>query len=558
MLYWTRSAERRRLEGLLRSQASAEFKLDGTLVNANAGFLNLLGYRLDEIRGRHHSLFVDPAEAASAAYQDFWDTLRRGEAQSAEFVRRAKDGTTRWIRGSYNPILDRRGRPCRILKIATDTTDCKQRDLDRVAQLEALHRSQAVIEFDVDGQVLAANDAFLSTFGYTAEEIVGQHHRMFVDPQEARGEAYRLFWETLRQGRFQSAEFRRFAKGGREVWIQASYNPVFGPDGTLRKVVKFATDVSAQVAQRQQFELLSLVANGTDSSVVISNADGLIEYVNPGFTKLTGYSISDVVGKRPGKLLQGPHTDRETVRRIGMQLGRRQPFYDEILNYNRNGEPYWISLSINPVFDAAGTLTQFISVQTNITRTKLQGIEDATRLAAIRASTATADWNGAGELLDVSPPLLTLIGAESLEGARQALEVVWRQVGSGEAGQRLAQGETVETTATLQGVGGRTGEVLALRCTFNPIFTVERSLAKVAMYAIDISAEQKTLERVRTVIGTIDSLAMQTSLLSLNAAIEAARAGDAGRGFAVVAGEVRMLARRSADSASEIAAMLRP
>ena len=169
MLYWTRSAERRRLEGLLRSQASAEFKLDGTLVNANAGFLNLLGYRLDEIRGRHHSLFVDPAEAASAAYQDFWDTLRRGEAQSAEFVRRAKDGTTRWIRGSYNPILDRRGRPCRILKIATDTTDCKQRDLDRVAQLEALHRSQAVIEFDVDGQVLAANDAFLSTFGYTAE-----------------------------------------------------------------------------------------------------------------------------------------------------------------------------------------------------------------------------------------------------------------------------------------------------------------------------------------------------------------------------------------------------
>ena len=558
MLYWTRSAERRRLEGLLRSQASAEFKLDGTLVTANASFLNLLGYRLDEIRGRHHSLFVDPAEAASAAYQDFWDTLRRGEAQSAEFVRRAKDGTTRWIRGSYNPILDRRGRPCRILKIATDTTDCKQRDLDRVAQLEALHRSQAVIEFDVDGHVLAANDAFLSTFGYTAEEIVGQHHRMFVDPQEARGEAYRLFWETLRQGRFQSAEFRRFAKGGREVWIQASYNPVFGPDGTLRKVVKFATDVSAQVAQRQQFELLSLVANGTDSSVVISNADGLIEYVNPGFTKLTGYSISDVVGKRPGKLLQGPHTDRETVRRIGMQLGRRQPFYDEILNYNRNGEPYWISLSINPVFDAAGTLTQFISVQTNITRTKLQGIEDATRLAAIRASTATADWNGAGELLDVSPPLLTLIGAESLEGARQALEVVWRQVGSGEAGQRLAQGETVETTATLQGVGGRTGEVLALRCTFNPIFTVERSLAKVAMYAIDISAEQKTLERVRTVIGTIDSLAMQTSLLSLNAAIEAARAGDAGRGFAVVAGEVRMLARRSADSASEIAAMLRP
>jgi methyl-accepting chemotaxis protein len=547
-----RSLAHRKLAALLESQASIEFDPTGRILGANAAFLAVMGYSLGEIRGQHHSMFVDPAYAASAEYRAFWQQLALGHSQSAEFMRVTKAGTPVWLQASYNPVFDRFGRVDRIIKIAQDATARKVREAEFEAQVAAIEKSQAVIRFALDGTVMWANDNFLGALGYRLDEVVGHHHSMFVDRDEAKSTAYRSFWDDLRAGQFKAAEFRRVHKSGADVWIQASYNPILDLAGRPCGVVKFATDITAVVEQRKINELLSLVANGTDNSVVICGVDGRIEYVNPGFSKLTGFSAEESHGKKPGQLLQGPHTDPASVERVRARLAAQQPFYEQILNYTKAGEPYWISLSINPIFGRDGKLERFVSVQANITETKMRANEDATRIDAIRASTATADWSAEGKLLDASPGMLAILGCDSVAAASKSLEAVCADATRGSDASRLAQGEAVSQEVKLATAQGTTW----LQCTFNSIFSVDGKLSKLTMYATDTTRQRQTIDRIRAVVGTINGLAMQTNLLSLNAAIEAARAGEGGRGFAVVAAEVRSLARRSADSAAEIATML--
>jgi methyl-accepting chemotaxis protein len=241
-----------KLDALNRSQAVIEFNLDGTIVAANQNFLKAMGYTLEEIRGKHHSMFVDADRRDSAEYRGFWDALRRGEYQAQEFKRVAKGGRPIWIQASYNPLLDRRGKPFKVVKFATDITQQKLRNADCEGQLKAIHKAQAVIEFNLDGTIITANDNFLNALGYRLDEIQGQHHRIFVEPAERDSAAYRAFWDSLRRGEYQAAEYKRIGKGGRAVWIQASYNPIQDAEGALMKVVKFATDVTTQVEDRMR------------------------------------------------------------------------------------------------------------------------------------------------------------------------------------------------------------------------------------------------------------------------------------------------------------------
>ena len=251
-----------------KSQAVIEFKMDGTIVTANENFLKALGYALPEIQGKHHSMFVDPKERDSAAYREFWAALNRGEYQAAEYKRIGKGGREVWIQASYNPILDDKGKPIKVVKFATDVTEQKMRSADMAGQIEAIGKSQAVIEFGLDGTVITANENFLHTLGYTLSEIKGRHHSMFVDPAEREGAGYRAFWAALNRGEYQAAEYKRIGKGGREVWIQASYNPILDLNGKPCKVVKFATDVTKQVLVRMGNErvrgMMESVAAGAE------------------------------------------------------------------------------------------------------------------------------------------------------------------------------------------------------------------------------------------------------------------------------------------------------
>ncbi len=239
-----------KLAALSKSQAIIEFNLDGTILTANPNFLDAMGYGLDEIQGKHHSMFMDPEQRERPEYRQFWEALRRGEFQAGEFQRIAKGGRLIWIQASYNPLLDRSGKPFKVVKFAADITERKLRSADCEGQIAAIQKSQAVIEFNLDGTVITANENFLATLGYRLDEIQGKHHGMFVEPEYRNSAEYRQFWEALRQGNYQAAEYKRVAKGGKAIWIQASYNPIRGADGKLVKVVKFATDTTAQVEDR--------------------------------------------------------------------------------------------------------------------------------------------------------------------------------------------------------------------------------------------------------------------------------------------------------------------
>jgi len=240
------------LDALSRSFAVIEFEMDGTIIAANQNFQQTMGYTEEEVVGQHHRLFVDPEYGQTAAYRELWERLRRGEFVSGEFHRVAKGGRNIWLRAAYNPILDENGRAVGVIKFALDVTKDKMTASDYEYQLEAVRRTQAVIEFNVDGTIITANDNFLSVVGYRLDEIQGHHHKMFVDPEYARSSAYAEFWKKLQSGQNHSGQFKRLSKRGNEIWIEASYNPIFDPAGNLVKVVKFATDITKEVEARQE------------------------------------------------------------------------------------------------------------------------------------------------------------------------------------------------------------------------------------------------------------------------------------------------------------------
>jgi methyl-accepting chemotaxis protein len=235
------------LAAINKAQAAIEFDLNGRILTANSNFCQTLGYELAETVGQHHSLFVDPVEAQSADFQQFWAKLRKGEYDRRQYRRIGKGGKEVWIEASYNPVF-RGGKPYKVIKLATDITAHKLKSAEDASKLDALSRAQAVIEFTPDGRILTANENFLAALGYTIAEIKDRHHSMFCDPAYTASQDYRNFWARLAGGEFVADEFMRIGKGGKKVHIQASYNPIFDASGQVFKVVKFATDVTARVA----------------------------------------------------------------------------------------------------------------------------------------------------------------------------------------------------------------------------------------------------------------------------------------------------------------------
>ncbi|MGY3176494.1 methyl-accepting chemotaxis protein [Pseudomonas sp. TE12234] len=239
------------LAALGGSMAMIEFQPDGTILGANNNFLRLMGYRLEEIHARHHRLFCTPTYANSVAYQGFWSRLSKGEFINERFLRLDKQGREIWLEASYNPVRDTSGRVIKVVKIATDVTARVLKEQEQESQIKAINRSMATIEFNRQGEVISANENFLAVMGYRFDEIVGKHHRLFCERSESESNEYRQFWERLNQGEFFSGNFKRLNNQGHTVWLRATYNPVFDANGSLYKVVKFASDITAEVLQQE-------------------------------------------------------------------------------------------------------------------------------------------------------------------------------------------------------------------------------------------------------------------------------------------------------------------
>lgn len=244
-------------DAMNRVQAVIEFDTAGRILSANENFLLASGYELDEIVGRHHRLFCEESYARTTGYRDFWFKLGRGDTDSGVYRRLRKNGEEFWIQASYNPVFDEQGKVSKVVKFATDITQQRRRDSEYEGKVNAIHRSQAVIEFDLAGTVLHANANFLELLGYTLDEVKGQHHKIFCAPDYVLMPEYSAFWAKLGRGEYHSGRFRRFGKFGQEVWIQATYNPVFDANGAVCKVVKFAADVTAEVRREQAVQTQS-------------------------------------------------------------------------------------------------------------------------------------------------------------------------------------------------------------------------------------------------------------------------------------------------------------
>jgi methyl-accepting chemotaxis protein len=237
---------------LCQNKPVIEFSPEGVIQKASPLFLSAMGYRAEEIIGHHHRLFCPPSLVNSPEYSQFWQRLARGESFSGKYLRLAKGDRPVWLEASYIPITDRRGKVTRVIKIAADISARIQVALEQESIVNAISRSMAIISFSPDGIVLEANENFLTTTGYKREEVIGKHHRLFCSPTLYKSDEYRQFWERLNQGEFFSGQFPRLNRQGEPLWLRATYNPVFNHDGQLYKIVKFATDVTADVLRNQR------------------------------------------------------------------------------------------------------------------------------------------------------------------------------------------------------------------------------------------------------------------------------------------------------------------
>jgi methyl-accepting chemotaxis protein len=466
-----------------RSQAVIEFKLDGTIVTANKNFLDAMGYSLDEIKGKPHSIFVAPAERNSPAYREFWAKLNRGEFQAAQYKRFGKGGREIWIQASYNPILDASGRPTGVIKFATDITAEKIRSMEDAGKIAAINRAQAVIEFKMDGTIVVANDNFLRTMGYTLGEIQGKPHSMFVTSEDRNSAAYREFWAKLNRGEFQAAEYKRLGKGGKEIWILATYNPILDETGKPFKVVKFATDVTEQKLKAADNDG-QIAAIRKSQAVIEFNMDGTIRTANQNFLDAMGYTLAEVQGRHHSMFVQPAERDVPAYREFWDKLNRGQYQAGEYRRVAKGGREVWIQASYNPILDLNGKPFKVVKYATDVT--------------------------------------MQAILRKKAENARSLIE----QVAAGSEEMSASIREISETMSKSKANAAEaTGRVDA----------ADQQSQKL----------NDAAQAMGGIVELIGNITGQINLLALNATIESARAGEAGRGFAVVASEVKNLANQA-------------